>query len=175
MSSLIGGELYNSIIINPILATPGLYVAAISMLFPTTPCTDTDTCTMTLDIKPDAATEFARAGFDVPLRTDSAGNRCLKYSHGASSVMASEQFLLQGCNLDFVYKSFKDEMMQAIVTNPVYYDERQQCQKTTNCITMTIPRRADEKAVIYVSMNLLNGTRIKDKLFPQYRFSSLIN
>ncbi|KAL3588226.1 hypothetical protein FPOAC2_14125 [Fusarium poae] len=170
MSHLFDADLYNSIIRNPILTTPGSYVAAISMLFSNFLDADRATCTMKLDIKSDVVTDFALTWFSVPLGIDSCGNRCLKYNHGGSSVTASQEFLFEGCKLDFIHKYFKNDMMEAITKNSVYHDERQRRESTTNCIKMTIPSRASEKAVIHVSLNLLNGTRIKDRLFPQYGF-----
>jgi hypothetical protein len=69
MSHLFDADLYNSIIRNPILTTPGSYVAAISMLFSNFLDADRATCTMKLDIKSDVVTDFALTWFSVPLGT----------------------------------------------------------------------------------------------------------
>ncbi|KAH6952366.1 hypothetical protein BKA56DRAFT_505242 [Ilyonectria sp. MPI-CAGE-AT-0026] len=163
-STLFKGELYNSIERDLDPHGSG-YTAAISMVF--TYYSWGTACVMALDIAPDMASYFAREWFDVPFRTKS-GARYLSFANGSSQVSASTDFLLKGCHHKAMASAFSEEIIQAIVMNPFYTDETQQHRLSTDSISMKITGKAEERAIIYLSLNLLFGTSIKAKLFPQY-------
>ncbi|RMJ00528.1 hypothetical protein CDV36_015919 [Fusarium kuroshium] len=169
-STFFQGELYNSIERDPVTGPHGSgYAAAISMEF--TYEADTNTCIVALEIKPDMAVVFAREWFAVPVLIIS-GRRCLTFASGTSRVSSRTELELEGCLAAIIHSSFSDLMLQAIVANPIYFEETQKHSLSTECIWMEIPCDTSKRATIYVALNVMLGTVIKDRLFPQYRLAT---
>lgn len=156
--------LSNSIRRVPHSRNKNILVAAISTIFPSEPeVTDKFGCQMALEITADKVTHLARELFGAHLETK-AGLRYIILSSG-SKILPNPKFTLQGCPFAIMPSVFGVDASKAMATSPKYQEDNNEWRDTTDCVSMEISLRADEGAVIYVSMGLWEGTRIREKLY----------
>ena len=162
-------DLSDAIKRNPSPRNGDTLVAAISMTFPNTPSTKTQSttvfeCQMAIEITDDKVSHFARELFGVRLETR-AGLRYMCSAAGGSKVLPNPKFTLQGCRRDIIPSAFGPEPATAIITSTMYQEDVRQCRDCTDSVSMVVSHRADDGAVIYVSLGLWEGTQIRKKLY----------
>ncbi|EGY23489.1 uncharacterized protein VDAG_04927 [Verticillium dahliae VdLs.17] len=138
-------------------------VAGISMTFPRAPYTDKFGCQMAIEILENKVEWIAQKLFDVRLETTEG----LRYVllPGGTKVLPHPSITLQGGCFEVVPHIFGSETDRAITASPAHQDDVKQAMKRTSSVSMVVSHQARNGAVIYVSLGLLEGTQIKDKLF----------
>jgi hypothetical protein len=134
------------------------------MTFPNAPFTDKFGCQMALEVTDDKVQHLAWELFGVRLETR-AGLRYICFADSSSKILPNPKFTLQGCPRNIISSTFGLEMTNAITTSPIYQDDARQCREGTDCVSMVISHQAQDAAVIYVSLGLWEGARIKKKLY----------
>ncbi|CVL03347.1 uncharacterized protein FMAN_15244 [Fusarium mangiferae] len=143
---------------NPI--PKGALLAAISMAFP--PTGGKDDCQMVLEILEDKVQHFAKRWFKKRLESKD-GLRCLVARDG-STIVPYPQFTLRG----FQRRRRTDfglVVSHAITTSPRYQDDEKHSRPYTDGVSMVVSAQANARAHVYLSLGLVEGIRIKDKLF----------
>lgn len=67
--------------------------------------------------------------------------------------------------MNVIASGFGPEVSQGIMASPGYAVEVGQHRDTTNMISMEISHRAEDRAIIYASLGLWEGTAIEGSLF----------
>jgi len=161
---LLPRDLSNAIKRNPDPKNENILVAAISMTFPNGSFTDKFGCQMALEVTDDKVQYLAWELFEVRLETR-AGLRYVCFADSGSKILPNPKFTLQGCRRKIISSTFGPEMSNAITTSPLYQDDARQWRDCTDCVSMVISHQAHDGAVIFVSLGLWEGARIKKKLY----------
>ncbi|KAL6405581.1 putative serine threonine protein kinase [Ilyonectria robusta] len=157
-------EFSDGIMRNPHPRDESTLVAAMSMTFPNAPYTDTLGCQVALEITEDKVQHLARELFGVRLEIR-AGLRYLCVPGGSAKVLPNPNFTLQGCRCDAILPTFGPEMSKAIQASPKFQEEAKQWRDCTDCVSMVISHMATERAIMYLSLGLWEGTQIKERLY----------
>lgn len=139
------------------------WVAAISMTFPSPPFIDRFGCQIALEVTENKVQHIAKELFDAHLET-TAGLRYFRLPSGAK-ILPNPKSTLRGCRYDSISPMFGLEISGAIIAGPVHQDDIKKGNDSADCVSMVISHQANDGAVIYVSLGLLEGTQIKEKLF----------
>lgn len=138
----------------------GVLLAAISMAFP--PTGGTNDCQMVLEILDDKVQHFAKRWFRQRLESKD-GLRRLVACNG-STIVPYPRMTLQGfrrCRRG----DFGRDVSHAITTSPRYQDDEKHSRPYTDSVSMVVAADAKAGAQVYLSLGLVEGIRIKDKLF----------
>ncbi len=82
-----------------------------------------------------------------------------------TKVLPNPLFTLQGCRLDVISPMFGDETACAIMASLLYQEDIKQGHEHTDCVSMVISHQAVDGATLYVSLGLMEGNEIRDKLY----------
>ena len=157
---LLPRDLSNAVKRHPHPKNENTLVAAIGMSFP-----NNVECQMALEITPDKVQHYARSLFGVRLET-AAGLRYICI--GGAQVLPAPQFTLRGCKADIIPDTFGPEVSDAIQFSPTYQDDVvKNLRDCTHSVSMLISQQADEVAVIFLSLGLWLGTRIREELYKE--------
>ena len=91
-------------------------------------------------------------------------HRCVVLPNGAR-ITPSPDLVLRGCRRDVLQEAFGVEVEAAVRANPLYQKEALQGHVVTECVTMTIEDRAENGAVIHMTLDEKEAFRIKGKLY----------
>jgi hypothetical protein len=153
-------DLSNAVKRHPHPKNANTLVAAIGMSFP-----NNVECQMALEITPDKLQHYALALFGVRLET-AAGLRYICI--GGAQVLPAPRFTLRGCKADIIPDTFGPEVSDAIQSSATYRDDVVKNHlDDTHSVSMLISQRADEVAVLFLSLGLYLGTRIREKLYKE--------
>ncbi|RMJ10181.1 hypothetical protein BHE90_014397 [Fusarium euwallaceae] len=163
-SGLLPRRLFNAVARNPDPTKANSFSAAIWMSFRVTPFSEDYACQMAIEIEQSEISYYAREWFGVQLHTKS-GLRYISAAEGGAMILPQPKLILQGCRIDAIASGFGPEVSQAIMASPGYAVELGKHRDTTNTISMEISHRAEDRAIIYASLGLWEGTTIEASLF----------
>ena len=118
---------------------------------------------MSLRIMSNKVERLANVLFDVTLES-TEGHRYLIQATGLR-VIPSPDLVLRGCKRDAILEVFGPDINTAIKASPAYREEAEQGNPLTECVSMTIASRAEDGAVINLSLDEKEGVRVKVKLY----------
>lgn len=166
-TQLLPRELSNSIKRVPHSRNPNILVAAISMIYTNSlEHMDKYGCQMALQVTPEKVTHLAQVLFGA--HTETRGGLRYVYMASGAKILPKPEMTLQGCSLDVVHPFFGPELSHAVTHSPQYQEDNTEWRDRTDCVSMVISHRADEGAIIYVSLELFSGTVIAKKLYAKY-------
>ena len=144
-------------------SSKNVLVAAISITFPAAAFTSKIRCQMALMVTDNKVQRIAKELFGAELEIN-AGLRyvCLSAS---TKVLPNPLLTLQGCRLDVISTIFGEETACAITASPLYQEDIRQGHDYTDCVSMVISHQAADGATLYVSLGLMRGNEIRDKLY----------
>lgn len=147
----------------PDLNNQNSLAASIAMVFPDYPSAVKFGCQMTLEIMPNKVEHVGREIFQAHIET-TGGLRYI-YLPGGTKILPQPQVTIQGCPHSAISLNFGNETFQAIRANPAYQDEVRQGRDRTDCVSMVVSHKADEGALILLSLAPREGTLIRDRLY----------
>jgi hypothetical protein len=80
-------------------------------------------------------------------------------------VIPCPDLVLRGCRRDVISEVFGHDVETAIKASPAYREEAEQGNPLTECVTMTVSNRAEDGAVINLSLDQKEGVRVRMKLY----------
>ncbi|RSL98956.1 hypothetical protein CDV31_012372 [Fusarium ambrosium] len=156
-------DLSNSIETLPQLNNQGKAIAALSMSFPRGSSNEKQVCQMALEITQDRIQHYALVWFGRRVEAKD-GLRYLAGSDG-TKIVPCPQFTLQGFRLEMLPQAFGQDIVDAIQKTPVYQDDVGRARLHTGSVSMIISHQQEATAHVYLSLALVEGTRIAMKLF----------
>ncbi|RMJ03664.1 hypothetical protein CDV36_014808 [Fusarium kuroshium] len=156
-------DLSNSIETLPQLNNQGKAIAALSMSFPRVSSDENPVCQMALEITHDRIQHFAMEWFGHRVEAKDG----LRYLAGpdGTKIIPCPQFTLQGFRLEMLPQAFGQDIVDAIQKTPVYQDDVGRARLHTGSVSMIISHQQEATAHVYLSLALVEGTRIAMKLF----------
>jgi hypothetical protein len=121
-------------------------------------------CQMALEVTDNKVQHIAKVLFDAHLET-TAGLRYI-YLGGGGKVLPNPHFTLQGCQRKMISSMFGCEIYDAITASFAYQDElNKRGDDSTDCVSMVISSAADHGALIFMTLEPVQGILIRDKLY----------
>ncbi|CAI6040928.1 unnamed protein product [Clonostachys chloroleuca] len=120
-------------------------------------------CMMSLQITSNKIERLASELFDAHIEA-TGEHRYLVLPNGLR-VIPSPDFTLRGCRRHVISQSLGQDIEKAVKTSQAFKEEAEQGNPLTECVTMTISHRAEDGAVINLSLDEKEGVRIRRKLY----------
>lgn len=118
---------------------------------------------MALEVRPNKIDHIASELFKAHFETD-GGLRYLCLP-GGTNVQPNPSITLRGCRMDAILPMFGPEINDALMASPMYQDDARQVLPHTTAVTMVISSQSTEHAVIFLSLGLMEGTFIANRLY----------
>lgn len=140
------------------------WTAAITMSFPDVSSVGNKFGSMmSLEITSNKVQRLASTLFDVGIESTNE-HRYLIQPTGLR-VIPGPDLVLRGCRRDVILDVFGHDVETAIKASPAYREEAEQGYPLTECVTMTISHRAEDGAMINLSLDQKEGVRVRVKLY----------
>ncbi|KAM4061496.1 hypothetical protein HRG_007311 [Hirsutella rhossiliensis] len=118
---------------------------------------------MSLEVTSNKVERLANNLFDAPVESMDK-NRYLVLPTGLRIIPGAD-LILRGCKRHVILDVFGHDIYNAVNASRAYKEEAEQGNPLTECVTMTISHRADDGAIINLSLDEREALRIKHKLF----------
>ncbi|KAI1382524.1 uncharacterized protein F4822DRAFT_423533 [Hypoxylon trugodes] len=119
-------------------------------------------CFLTLGISPEKASHLLDQLFGVRLDVNGDATSIL-YKNGVEVLLHRQPLIiLQGGCTDTIPSIFGPEIAEGIKESPQFIEGKQE-RKTSSAVSATISTKVD----IHVSLGLIRGTILAEKLFPR--------
>ncbi|RTE75452.1 hypothetical protein BHE90_010085 [Fusarium euwallaceae] len=160
--NLFPAELSNAIATNAHPTEENMLVGAISMSFPAEG-SSLDVCQMSLQIRHEKVAYFANKWFGYYLEAIDG----LRYtvSPTGSSIVPYPRFTIRGIPRAILSAEFGQEVSYAIQRSPRCLEDARRVRTHTDSVSMIVFAPEQERAQVVLSLGLVEGTQIKDKLF----------
>lgn len=160
--NLFPAELSNAIATNAHPTEENMLVGAISMSFPAEG-SSLDVCQMSLQIRHEKVAYFANKWFGYYLEAIDG----LRYtvSPTGSSIVPYPRFTIRGIPRAILLAEFGQEVSYAIQRSPRCLEDARRVRTHTDSVSMIVFAPEQERAQVVLSLGLVEGTQIKDKLF----------
>ncbi|RSL73737.1 hypothetical protein CEP54_000284 [Fusarium duplospermum] len=160
--NLFPAELSDAIATNPHPTEENMLVGAISMSFPVEG-SSLDVCQLSLQIRHEKVAYFANKWFGYYLEAIDG----LRYtvSPTGSSIVPYPRFTIRGIPRAILLAEFGQEVSYAIQRSPRCLEDARRVRTHTDSVSMIVFAQEQERAQVVLSLGLVEGTQIKDKLF----------
>ncbi|KAK2006498.1 hypothetical protein LZ32DRAFT_595484 [Colletotrichum eremochloae] len=119
---------------------------------------------MGIEIRANKIDHIASNLFGAHFEIDDDGTRYLCLP-GGTTVLPNPSITLSGCRMDAILPTFGLEIYKAVIAGPMYQDDAQQVLEHTRAVKMVVSHRSAEYATIILSLGLMQGTFIADRLY----------